>query len=202
MRALLALALCLLPPAPLARQDEKAPEPQGRGFLAVRAGTIHVVEEGRVLRNGTILIKDGKIQAVGTDLEVPPDASLVDYGPDVVIVPGLVAAYSSYALGWPGERTADPTLSALDGFDTYRVYGDALSGGVTSAYLTPAENRLIAGTGAMVKLAGKRDGARVLNPSAAIHGAIDASARSTPGYWEPPIPVMVDVGLGYAKPQL
>ena len=43
---------------------------------------------------------------------------------------------------------------------------------------------------------------RTLNSSAAIHGAIDASARNAPGYWEPPIPATVDVGIGYAKPQL
>jgi imidazolonepropionase-like amidohydrolase len=202
----LALALLASPAllAPLRGRDDEGGRgaPENRGFLAVRAGTIHLIEEGRVLRNGTILIKDGKIQALGTELEIPPDAELIDYGADVVIVPGLVAAFSSYALGFPGERTADLSLSALDGFDTFRVYGDALSGGVTSAYLTPAENRLIAGTGAVVKLAGEREAARVLNATAAIHGAIDASARATPGYWEPPIPVMVDVGLGYARPQL
>ncbi len=202
----LALALLASPAllAPLHGGDDEGGRgaPENRGFLAVRAGTIHLVEEGRVLRHGTILIKGGKIQALGNELEIPPDAELVDYGPDVVIVPGLVAAFSSYALGFPGERTADPALSALDGFDTFRVYGDALAGGVTSAYLTPAENRLIAGTGAVVKLAGEREAGRVLNAMAALHGAIDASARATPGYWEPPIPVMVDVGLGYARPQL
>ncbi|NOT30539.1 MAG: amidohydrolase family protein, partial [Planctomycetes bacterium] len=160
------------------------------------------VEEGRVLRGGTILIKGGRIQAVGSELELPPDATLVDYGPDAVIVPGLVAAMSSYALGLPSDRTAEPSLSALDGFDSYRVYGDALAGGVTSAYITPAENRLIAGTGAVVKLAGAREAGRVLNAAAAVHGAIDASARATPGFWEPPVPVMVDVELGYARPQL
>lgn len=199
---ILALAL-LAAPAHSAHDDEGGRgTPESRGFVAVRAGTIHLVEEGRVLRHGTILIKNGKIQALGTELELPPDAEVIDYGPDVVIVPGLVAAFSPYALGFPGERTADPTLSALDGFDTFRVFGDALAGGVTSAYVTPAENRLIAGTGAVVKLAGEREAARVLNATAAIHGAIDASARATPGYWEPPVPVMVDVPLGYTRPQL
>jgi len=199
----LALSLFLAPLAVPGRVGNGAQEEaQGHGFLAVRAGTIHLVEEGRVLEQGTILIKDGKIQAVGSELDVPPGAVLIDYGPSAVIVPGLVAAFSPYALGFPSERTADPTLSALDGFDTYRVYGDALSGGVTSAYITPAEYRLIAGTGAMVKLAGKREAGRVLAASAALHGAIDASARAAPGYWEPRIPVLADVGLGYAEPQL
>jgi imidazolonepropionase-like amidohydrolase len=196
----LALSSALL--AIPAQEGRTPPAPTGRGLVAVHAGTIFSLDEGRVLLDATLLIKDGKIQGLGTDLAVPPDALRVDYGPDAVITPGLVAAFSPYALGLPGERTADPTVSALDGFDTYRVYADALSSGVTSAYITPAENRLIAGTGAMVKLAGARDSARVLRPAAAVHGAIDASARSAPGYWEPPVPVNVDVELGYQKPQL
>ncbi len=205
MKGWTGLPLLLAPLLVVAQQPEEkpaAPKLEGRGFLAVRAGTIHLVEDGRVLAGGTILVKDGRIQAIGTEVDVPADAQVVDYGPDAVIVPGLVAAYSSYALGWPGERTADPGLSALDGFDPYRVYADALSGGVTTAYITPAENRLIAGTGALVKLGGEKEQARILNAAAAIHGAIDSSARSTPGYWRPPLPVAVDVELGYAKPQL
>jgi imidazolonepropionase-like amidohydrolase len=192
------------PPLAFPRDDAapKAAEPQGRGFLAVRAGTIHLVEEDRVLLGGVVLVKDGIIQAVGTDVAIPADAEVIDYGPDAVVVPGLVAAFSPYALGMPGERSADPGLSALDGFDTFRVYGDALSGGVTSAYIAPAENRLIAGTGAVVKLGGERDAARVLAPAAAIHGAIDASARATGGYWEPPVPVIGNEELGWARPQL
>jgi imidazolonepropionase-like amidohydrolase len=200
---LVGLALLAAPLGFLSLGNEDTPAaPSGRGFVAVRAGTIHLVEEGRVLQDGIVLVKDGRIQAVGMDVQIPPDALTVDYGPDAVIVPGLVSAFSSYALGFASERTADPTLMALDGFDTYRVYGDALSAGVTSAYITPADNRLIAGTAAVVKLAGERDVARVLSARAALHGAIDASARSTPGYWEPPIPVTVDVELGYARPQL
>lgn len=204
MSAKLALPLCLLPLATLASRPEEhdAPPASGRGILAVRAGTIHLVEDGRVLRDGVILIKDGKIQALGEQLELPLDTTVIDYGPDAVIVPGLVAAMSPYALGSSSRRTADPTLSALDGFDSYRDYVDGLSGGVTSAYLAPADNRLIAGVGAVVKLGGEEEAGRVLSASAAIHGAIDAAARGVPGYWDPPIPAAPDLELGYARPQL
>ncbi len=198
----LALVLAPLLLAGNASRAARPPAEAGRGFLAVRAGTIHLVEDGRVVEDGVILIKDGRIQAVGADVAIPPDAEVVDYGRDAVVVPGLVAAWSPYAAGWPSPRTADLALHAVDGFDFYRVHADALSGGVTSAYIAPAENRLIAGVGALVKLAGGNPDERVLNDRAAIHGAIDASARNTPGYWEPPLPVTVDVELGYAKAQL
>jgi imidazolonepropionase-like amidohydrolase len=175
----------------------------GARTLALRAGTIHLVEEGRVLRGGaTILVRDGKVLAVGSDVDPVPGAEVVDYGPDAVIVPGLVAASSPYATGSPPERTAAPWLRAVDGFDATEVYAGGLSGGVTTAYVTPAEGRLIAGQGALVKLAGDDPARRVVNERAALHGAIDASARGVPGFWEPPIPASDDIGIGYAKPQL
>src|SRR6185503_15947198 len=62
------------------------------------------------------------------------------------------------------------------------------------------------GQGAVVKLSGRDDPAgersRILSASAAIHGAVSAEARSTPGYWQPPIPATVDVGMGVERPQL
>ena len=132
---LLALPLCLLPLAGLLprAQEPAAPSAGGRGIVAVRAGTIHLVEDGRVLHDGVILIKDGRIQALGEELDLPHDTTVIDYGKDAVVVPGLVAAMSPYALGSSSKRTADPTLSALDAFDGYRAYVDGLSGGVTSA---------------------------------------------------------------------
>ena len=170
--------------------------------VAVRAGTLHLVEDGRVVEDGTLLVRDGRIVAVGTDVAVPPGTRVVDYGPEAVIVPGFVAADSSYGSRRASERTAEPGLLAVDGFDPYTTYGWALSSGVTSAYLAPARGRLIAGQGAVVKLGGEPDDQRVLSASAALHGAISEEARRTPGFWEPPIPATVDVGLGVAQPQL
>jgi imidazolonepropionase-like amidohydrolase len=174
-----------------------------RGTLAVRAGTIYTVEGDQVIEGGgTILIEDGRIVAVGKSVLVPQSARTVDYGPDAVIVPGLVSADSTYGAGRPSERTADPTLLAVDSFDTYASFIPALAEGVTSVYLSPARGRLIAGQGAVVKLAGSIGEQRVLSASATIDGTISAEARRTPGYWKPPIPATVDVGMGVEQPQL
>ncbi len=170
--------------------------------LFVRAGQIHTVDEAGVLENGAMIVRDGKIVAVGTDLEVPIGAVEIDYGPSAVLVPGFVAADSRLAEGLPPARTASPELSALDGFDFYGSNASSLAAGVTSAYVTPARGRLIAGRGAVVKLAGEGREERVLVENAAVHSAISSEARNTPGYWEPPVPATVDVGLGVAEPQL
>ena len=171
--------------------------------VAVQAGTIHLVEGGTVLEGGaTILMSDGKITAVGKDVEIPAGARVVDYGPDAVIVPGLVAANSSYGGPRPSRRTADPFLLAADNFDPYTSYVFALQEGVTTCYFAPGRGRLIAGQGAVVKLGGSDASERVLNERAMIHGSLGADARNTPGYWEPPVPATIDVGMGVEQQQL
>ena len=51
--------------------------------VAVQAGTIHLVEDGRLIEGGgTILIVDGKISAVGKDVAIPAGVRVVDYGAD------------------------------------------------------------------------------------------------------------------------
>ena len=180
-----------------------APLAPGGGKVAIQAGTIHLVEGDQVIAGGgTILIDDGKIVAAGTDVTLPPGTRVVDYGPDAVIVPGFVSVDSGIGSTRASDRTADLSLRGVDHFDPYTTYTRSLAAGVTSAYIAPARRRLIAGQGAVVKLAGDDPRARVLSDSSAIHGSIASDARNTPGYWEPPIPATVDVGMGVEQPQL
>src|SRR5262245_355068 len=191
LQAFLALSVA----GPAARADG--------GYVALQAGTIQLVEGGAVIEGGgTILIQDGKIVAAGKDVQVPGSARVVDYGPDAVIVPGFVAADSPAPSFAASERTADPTLLAIDNFDPYTSYVFALQEGITSAYLPPARNRLLAGQGAVVKLAGTDAAKRVLSKSALLQGSVGREARNTPGYWKPPVPATIDIGLGVEQPQL
>jgi len=187
----------------LALSATGAPARVEGGYIALQAGTIQLVEQGQVIEGGgTILVLDGKIVAAGKDIPIPGSARIVDYGPDAVIVPGFVAADSPVVSPAASERSADPTLLAIDNFDPYTSYVFALQEGITCAYLPPARNRLIAGQGAVVKLAGADAGKRVLSASALIQGSIGREARNTPGYWKPPVPATIDIGLGVEQPQL
>jgi imidazolonepropionase-like amidohydrolase len=202
LAALLALgALAWMLPAWTPARTEAAARAE---VVALQAGTAHLVEGGQVLEGGvTIVVRDGKILAAGKDVAVPPGARVVDYGADAVIVPGLVAANSPYGVGPPSRRTADPGVLAVDNFDPFSsAYLADVAGGVTSAYLAPARGRLIAGQGAVVKLAGDDLRRRVVSRSAALQGSVGAEARDVPGYWDPPVPATVEVGLGVAEPQL
>lgn len=185
--------------APLALPAPAAPD----GLVALRAGSAHVVADGTVIEGGVVLLMRGdRIVAVGGDVDVPPGATVIDYGPDATLVPGLVAA-NAPAIGPAADRTASPGLRAADGFDFYsdaNLYSAA--GGVTCGYVPPAEDRLLAGVGAVVKTAGPKSPERVISDVALLHGSIGADARRAPGFWEPPVPATADVGLGYARPQL
>ena len=187
----------------LALSSAATPARAEGGYIALQAGTIQLVEQGQVIEGGgTILVLDGKIVAAGKDVQIPASARVVDYGPDAVIVPGFVAADSPVISPAASERSADPTLLAIDNFDPFTTYVFALQEGITSAYLPPARNRLLAGQGAVVKLAGAQAEKRVLSASALLQGSIGREARNTPGYWKPPIPATVDVGMGVEQPQL
>jgi imidazolonepropionase-like amidohydrolase len=184
--------------APWSLQDGESTS----GRVAIRAGTIHLVEGDRVVQNGTILVEDGRIVAVGTDLVLPPSARIVDYGPSAVIVPGFVAADSRLADGALPDRTANPDLVAVDGYDAYGTYASVLAGGVTSAYVTPARHRLVSGQAAVVKLAGDDPQARIVKAPVAVDGSIAAAARNLPGYWRMPLPATADIGIDTPTPQL
>ena len=174
-----------------------------RNLVALKAGTIHLVEDGRVIEGGgTVLVDGNRIVAVGSDVAVPLDAKVVDYGPSAVICPGFVSADSGFGSGNPSVRTADAGVKAVENFDFFSRNSSTLAGGVTSVYLRPSPNRLISGEGAVVKLAGSDPERRTLKAAATIDGAIHSGARNAPGYWDPPVPATVDVGIGYQKPQL
>ncbi len=175
--------------------------------IVIRAGTIHTAEGDAPIVNGAIVVQDGKIIAVGGAgalIDVPAGTTTIDYGPDAVVVPGLVAVDSAYASSAPGPRTADPSLLAIDQFDPYSQIVSALRSGITTAYIAPSRGRLIAGQGAVIKTGGELGDTdtRVLSKSAGLHGSISEDARRTPGYWEPPVPATVDVGLGLDRAQL
>lgn len=64
----------------------------------VRAGRLIDPDSGTVLSNQTILIKDGKIQAVGRELALPADAKVIDLS-DKTVSPGLIDCHTHVADG-------------------------------------------------------------------------------------------------------
>src|ERR1700687_2503141 len=104
----------------------------------VRAGRLIDPDSGTVLTSQVIMIKDGKIQAVGKELALPADAKWIDLS-DKTVLPGLIDCHTYVADGKSGgepfnvlRKTASqialesiPNARAmlLSGFTTVRDVG-------------------------------------------------------------------------------
>lgn len=120
---------------------------------------------GNVLENGTVLIENGKIRAVGAGLAVPEGAQVIDAAGGWV-TPGLIDAHTHLAvLGEPKTRgesgdanesvaPATPHMRAIDAFDPSSPgLFHARRGGFTAACVLPGSANVIGGTGFAFKLA-------------------------------------------------
>lgn len=130
--------------------------------FVLRAGRILTMTGGAsdVIENGMIIVRDGRIEAVGVGLDVPLDLPQIHL-PDATVIPGLVAAESSLAGSHRGEESVAAGFRAVDAFNRYGDYRAILASGVTTVHLQPGKHRLLPGQGAVVKLAGPPE-ARVL----------------------------------------
>jgi imidazolonepropionase-like amidohydrolase len=70
----------------------------GAQVTVVRAGRLIDPDSGTVLTNQVIMIKDGKIQAVGRELALPANATVIDLS-DKTVLPGLIDCHTHVADG-------------------------------------------------------------------------------------------------------
>src|SRR5690606_29174583 len=87
----------LLPLAPVGAQlGSYNPEPGPRATVAIRNARIFPVS-GPVIENGTIVIADGRIQALGTNVQVPAGAEVIDAS-GLSVYPGMMESASTMGL--------------------------------------------------------------------------------------------------------
>ena len=81
---------------------------QSHPAVAIRNAKI-VTVSGPVINKGTVVVRNGLIEAVGENVAVPADAMLVE-GEGLTVYPGLIDALSTWAQ--PGAPAAAPTAAA------------------------------------------------------------------------------------------
>jgi hypothetical protein len=152
------------------------------GVVALVGGEVRPVS-GPVLAKGTVLLKDGRIEAVGADVEVPAGATVIDCKGRIV-TPGLIDADSALALDPAAltSRLPGADVVAVDAFDAFDArLRTALRQGVTTLHLGAGRTQSVGGltsvvaTGPGARSPIVRDGALVLNVSTA------AAASGLPG---------------------
>src|SRR5260221_1520946 len=88
---------------------------------AIRNATIHPAS-GPDLINGTIVIRNGLIEAVGANVTAPADAWLVD-GKGLHVYPGLIDSLSRWGIPLAAPTPATPTVVAPAGGGGGRLRG-------------------------------------------------------------------------------
>jgi len=159
------LALAAVLPA-VGRREAADPTPAAKQTVAYRGARIHTAA-GAPIPDGTLVVRDGKIVAVGpsSEVKVPEGAAVVDVT-GKVIIPGLVDTHSHLGLwsrpnvppnsdGNEGSGAVQPALRAIDAITPddpgFRM---ALAGGITTANIMPGSGNVIGGQTVYVKLRG------------------------------------------------
>jgi len=132
--------------------------------VAITGATVHTMA-GPPIENGTVLVQDGRITAVGPDVDVPPGARRIDAAGRVV-TPGFIDVGSTLGLVEVGAvddtrdyamNEPDPIRAAFDVVDGINPNSSLIPvnrlRGVTTALTSPAGG-LIAGQSALIDLAG------------------------------------------------
>jgi imidazolonepropionase-like amidohydrolase len=164
-----------------------AAAPAAAQTVAIVGGTVYPVS-GPPIERGTVLMRNGRIVAVGADVAVPADARRID-ATGKVVTPGFINAGTQIGVVEVGsvrdtrDATARGRESVAAAFTVWEGYNPASvnvtparQDGVTSAIVLPSGG-LISGQAAVVDLDGRTLADVVRRPSAAMVAAVgDARA--------------------------
>ncbi len=135
-------------------------------MIVIKNGIVKTMA-GRDIENGQIIIENGKIKAVGKDLDIPEEAEVIDAA-GLMVTPGFVDGHCHLGMweegiGFEGEdgnedtEPITPQLRAIDAINPMdQGFQDAIEGGVTTAVTGPGSANVIGGTFLAMKTYGKR----------------------------------------------
>jgi imidazolonepropionase-like amidohydrolase len=160
-------------------------------MLAITNGQLYTIAHG-VIERGTVLMAGARLVAVGSDLDVPRDAEVIDAGGGHVY-PGLIDAHTHHGVyaegagpeGSDGNEMTDPitphtrALDSLNWFDP--AFDDAVANGVTTVHVVPGSGNIIGGQGVVVRTWGPRLAQRVLLEPSGVKMALGENPKRVYG---------------------
>jgi len=152
-----AAALQPLVETPTVRGDPeafRAAPPEQPAVVLVRNATVWTAGPQGTLQNADLLVRDGKVAAVGRGLTAPAGAVVID-GTGKHVVPGIIDAHSHAAiLGNVNECTnsvtAEVRIADVVNSETVNMY-QQLAGGTTMMHLLHGSCNAIGGQAAIIK---------------------------------------------------
>ncbi len=121
--------------------------------LALKGGTILTITDGTI-ENGTLVIQDGKITAVGKNVKIPSGIKTIDVTGKYVM-PGVIDSHSHIGLTDVNEAT-DPVTPQIWMWEALEPGADSiqktLAGGVTTVKTMHGSANVIGGVNVTIKL--------------------------------------------------
>ena len=194
---LLLFALAASPLAAYAQVDsgEEIPDVT-RTYAIVNARVVQA--PGRVLDRATIIIRDGLIAEVGTDLDIPFDAERVE-ADSLIVYAGFIDGLSHVGIPAPRQQDvrADPPedpgyptdaeAGIVPGLDVRTLLkaddksvADLRKAGFTAAHVVP-RGRMLPGKGAIILLAGDDANELVYRGETGFYAQFASARRMYPG---------------------
>jgi imidazolonepropionase-like amidohydrolase len=141
-------------------------------MIAIVNGKVLTITKGS-LEKGTVLVENGRIAAVGEQVDVPEGAQVIDAAGKVVM-PGLIDAHCHVGLfpdgiGWEysdGNEMVDPITPHLRALDAIhpedQSFPELVAAGVTTVLTGPGSGNLIGGQWVCLKTPPKPDIAQMI----------------------------------------
>ncbi|MBX9624358.1 MAG: amidohydrolase family protein, partial [Gemmataceae bacterium] len=135
-------------------EADRTPKLKTGGNVIIRGATVLTVS-GKTLPKADILVKGGKIAAVGADLEAPAGVTVID-ATGLFVMPGIIDTHSHFAVSGGVNEAALSVVpevrvrDVIDGEDV-QIYR-AAAGGVTTARLLHGSADVIGGQDAVIKM--------------------------------------------------
>jgi imidazolonepropionase-like amidohydrolase len=128
--------------------------------VLIRGGTIHTAV-GAPITNGALLLRGGKIVAIGSNVAAPPGARVID-ATGKHVIPGMIDNHSHIGAK-PTDLNDTPMLIGpqhrfLDALDLFSDdWKRAVSGGVTTVVTGPGSGESVSGMAIVIKTFGGAD---------------------------------------------
>ena len=156
-------------------------------MIFIKNASIHTMTK-EILDVGAIIVDNGKIVAIGKDLEIPENSTVID-AQGGFLMPGMIDAHCHVGMwengigfeGADGNEATDPVtphLRAIDGINPVdKSFEEALLAGITTVATGPGSANVIGGQFAIMKTYGKRLEEMIIDDCAAMKVAFGENPK-------------------------